>query len=244
MSAKAVAREESTEAEELLTNLCQEIADGKPWFIALLQAIARWPLPEETVGERHYRYLVGGEAFDWLLLAERLCEVVDDLIPREEHEPLLFFGQLPLELSEEEFRRLMGHAKYRAHLNYLYGVTLEEMLQLVIEDDVYKEQRSRVWKNHLSVDEEGFRCLYGHPRQDLLCQFRREQGTADDTTISLTEAKEFTYWLFKYRLRYCDPARVASDTRRALSMLRRLEPCRARCLSNALKEPPSVIEVP
>ena len=67
---------------------------------------------------------------------------------------------------------------------------------------------------------------------------------ADDTTISLAEAREFTYWLFKYRLRYCDPARVASDTRRALGMLRRLEPCRARCLSNALREPPSVIEVP
>jgi len=243
MSARA--GEKSIEAEQLLTNLCQEVTDGKPWFIALLQAIARWPLPEETVGKRHYRYLVGSEAFDWLLLAERLCEAVGDLIPREEHEPLVFFGQLPLDLNEEEFRRLMGHAKYRAHLNYLYGVTLEELLQLVIEDDVCKEQRSRVWEdNHLSVDEEACQRLYGCPRQDLLCQFRQEQGIADDTTISLTEAKEFTYWLFKYRLRYCDPAKVASDTRRALSMLRRLEPCRARCLSNALREPPSVIEVP
>lgn len=244
MSARAVAREESIEAKQLLTDLRREVADGKPWFIALLQAIARWPLPEETVGKRHYRYLVGGEAFDWLLLAERLCEAMGDLIPRKEHEPLVFFGQPPLDLSEEEFRRLMGHAKHRAHLNYLYGVTLEEMLQLVIEDDVYKEQRSRVWGNHLSADEEGCQRLYGRRRQDLLCQFRREQGMADGTTISLTEAKEFTYWLFKYRLRYCDPARVASDTRRALGMLRRLEPCRARCLSNGLPEPPSVIEVP
>jgi len=244
MSARAVARERPIEAEQLLADLCQEIADGKPWFIALMQTIARWPLPEEKVGKRHYRYLIAGEAFDWLLLAERLCEAVGDLIPREEHEALLFFGQLPVDLSEEEFRRLIGHAKYRAHLNYLYGVTLEETLHLVVEEDAYKEQRSRVWENHLSVDEEAFQRLYGHARQDLLRQFRQEQGIADDTTISLTEAKEFTYWLFKYRLRYCDPARVASDTRRALSMLRRLEPCRARCLSNTLREPPSVIEVP
>jgi len=234
----------AVEAEQLLTDLCQDVADGKPWFIALLQAIARWPLPEETAGKRDYRYLVGGEAFDWLLLAERLCEAVGDLIPREEHEALVFFGQLPLDLTEEEFRRLMGHAKYRAHLNYLYGVTLEEMLQLVVEEDVHKEQRSRVWENHLWDDEEAFRRLYGRSRQELLCQFRREQKTTDTTTVSLTEAKEFTYWLFKYRLRYCDPARVASDTRRALGMLRRLEPCRARCLSNALQEPPSVIEIP
>ena len=212
-----MAREKSIEAEQLLTDLRQEVADGKPWFIALLQAIARWPLPEETVGERHYRYLVGGEAFDWLLLAERLCEALGDLIPREEQEALLFFGRPPLDLSEEEFRRLMGHAKYRAHLNYLYGVTLEEVLHLVVEEDVYKEQRSRVWENHLSVDEEAFQRLYGRCRQDLLCQFRQEQGMAEADTVSLTEAKEFTYWLFKYRLRYCDPARVASDTRRALA---------------------------
>jgi len=244
MSARAVAREESIKAKQLLTDLCQAVAEGKPWFIALVQAIARWPLPQETVGKRHYRYLVGGEAFDWLLLAERLCEAAGDLIPREEHEALVFFGRLPLDLSEEEFRRLMGQAKYRAHLNYLYGVTLEELLQLVIEEDVYKEQRSRVWENHLSVDEEAFQRLYGRSRQDLFGQFRQEQNIANAATLSLTDAKEFTYWLFKYRLRYCDPARVASDTRRALSMLRRLEPCRARCLSNALREPPSVIEVP
>ncbi len=234
----------AVEVGQLLPELCQEVANGKPWYIALLQTVARWPLPEETVGKRRYRYLVGGEAFDWLLLAERLCEAVSDLIPRQEHEALVFFGQLPIDLSEEEFRHLIGQAKYRAHLNYFYGVILEEMLQLVIEEDVRKEQRSRVWENHLSVDEEAFRRLYGSSRRELLCQFRREQDVTDNTTVSLTEAKEFTYWLFKYRLNYCDPAKVASDTHRALGMLRRLEPCRTRCLGNTLREPPSVIEIP
>jgi hypothetical protein len=33
--------------------------------------------------------------------------------------------------------------------------------------------------------------------------------------------KEFTYWLFKYRLKHGDPARVASDTKKALEWLRR-----------------------
>jgi len=31
--------------------------------------------------------------------------------------------------------------------------------------------------------------------------------------------KEFTYWLFKYRLKHCDKARVASDTKKALDWL-------------------------
>ena len=45
---------------------------GDPWFDALMRAIALWESPDETVDGRQYRYLIGGEAFDWLLLAERL----------------------------------------------------------------------------------------------------------------------------------------------------------------------------
>ncbi len=244
MAKKGITASEEGAVTGVLASLRRELASGKSWFIALLEAIAQWPLAEETVGERHYRYLVGGEAFDWLLLAERLCEAVGGLIPREEQEALLFFGRPPLLLTEEEFRRLMGYAKYRAHLNYVYGITLEEVLQLVVEEDIYKEQRSRVWENHLHADEEAFQRIYGGPRQELWRLFRQERGLPQAVDIPLEEAKEFTYWLFKYRLRYCDPARVASDTRRALAMLRRLEPCRARAAGNSLAEPPSVIEIP
>ena len=36
---------------------------------------------------------------------------------------------------------------------------------------------------------------------------------------SLSELKEFTYWLFKYRLKHNDKERVASDTRKALKWI-------------------------
>jgi hypothetical protein len=62
--------------------------------------------------------------------------------------------------------------------------------------------------------------------------------------LSLAEAQEFTYWLFKRRLRWCDPARVASDTRRALTKLRHLERSRTRSVGALLQEPPRVIEMP
>ena len=48
------------------------IAGGKHWYIALLEAIGLWTTAEETHNGRLYRYLIAGEAFDWLLLAERL----------------------------------------------------------------------------------------------------------------------------------------------------------------------------
>ena len=231
-------------AADVLADLRREVADGRPWFIALLQAIAEWPLGEETVGDRRYRYLVGGEAFDWLLLAERLCEAMDDLLPSAEQEALLFFGRPPLDITEAEFRRLIGYAKYRAHLNYLYGVVVEEVLQLVVEEDLRKDQLSRVWEKHLPPDAEAFEHIYGHGQQKLLQEFRQERSLPEADGLSWPEAQEFTYWLFKRRLRWCDPARVASDTRRALAGLCRLEPCRTRALSAFLQEPPAAIETP
>jgi hypothetical protein len=234
----------AAEVEQLLADLQQQVAAGRPWAIALLETIARWPLPEEAVADRQYRYLVGGEAFDWLLLAERLCDTLGDLVPEEEQQALVFFGRLPLELTEDEFRRLIGYPKYRAHLNFVYGVILEEVLQLVAEEDIAKEQLSRVWENHRSVGDEAFRRVYGRSRQELLSAFRQGSGLPQASDMSLAELKEFTYWLFKYRLRYCDPARVASDTRRAMAMLQRLEVCRTRAVAGYIQEPPSVIEVP
>jgi len=231
-------------AAGVLAELRRAVTDGQPWFIALLQAIAQWPLPEETVGDRRYRYLVGGEAFDWLLLAERMCETLDGLLPVEEQEALLFFGSPPLDITEQEFRRLIGHAKYRAHLNYLYGVIVEEVLQLVVEEDQRKEQLSRVWEKHLPPDAEAFQHIYGRGQQDLLREFRQERRLSEAEDLSLAEAQEFTYWLFKHRLRWCDPARVASDTRRALAKLRYLERCRPRVVGAVLQEPPPVIEMP
>ena len=37
--------------------------------------------------------------------------------------------------------------------------------------------------------------------------------------MTLTESKEFTYWLFKYRLANSDGSRIASDTRKAIGYL-------------------------
>ena len=55
----------------------------------------------------------------------------------------------------------------------------------------------------------------------LLEQFRKEKHHRRLRSISLSELKQFTYWLFMYRVRYNDKARVASDTKKALDWLNR-----------------------
>ncbi len=203
---------------EAIRHLEQAILNGEHWYIALLEAIRLWTGSEETYNGRHYRYLIDGEAFDWLLLAERLCEAVDDLVPEEEKLSLLFHGRPPIKLTKDKFKELVGGAKYRQYLNYFYGVTVEEALILVVQGEVRKEWRASAYSEHNLLNEV-YQRIYGATRGTLLKRFRREKGYPQLKSIGLTELREFTYWLFKYRLKNCDKARVASDTKKALEHL-------------------------
>src|SRR6266496_6359817 len=111
-------------ARAIVDDLHSAVECGAAWYPALLDAIARWPLPLELVDGRWYRYLIGGEAFDWLLLAERLLPSIEQFVPEEERIALLFHAQPPSEQSSEDFRTAIGEPKYRAHLNYVYGVVV------------------------------------------------------------------------------------------------------------------------
>jgi hypothetical protein len=202
-----------------IRHLEQAITAGKHWYLALLEAIKLWSKSEETFNGRHYRYLIDGEALDWLLLAERLCEAMDDLVPEEEKLALLFQGRTPIKLSKEKFKELIGAAKYRQYLNYFYGVTVEEALVLAVWGEVRKEWRTSGYNNEHNLLNEVYQRIYGATKATLLKRFRRERGYPQLRSISLTELKEFTYWLFKYRLNNCDKARVASDTKKALGQL-------------------------
>ena len=206
---------------EAIRHLRQAIAQGKHWYIALLEAVRLWATPEETYNGRIYRYLIANEALDWLLLAERLLEEVYPLVPEKEAIDLLFSGKAPVELSKEEFRRLIGEVKYCAHLNYFYGVTVEGALSLAVEEETRKEQRARAFNENNSLSDEVYQRIYGAPMDTLLRSFRKEKGYTQRNSMELSELKEFTYWLFKYRLKECDKARVASDTKKALRELER-----------------------
>jgi len=203
-----------------IEHLKTAIASGKQWYLALLEAIALWASPEEVHDGRRYQYLIGGEAFDWLLLAERLLSEVDSFIPEAERDGLLHHGKAPIELPEAEFKRLIGPTKYRGHLNYFYGVLVEEALLVAVEEEIGKEQRLRGLSGN-AVSEEAYRRIYGSSHSELLQRFYEGKGSSLGDSMTLEELEEFAYWRFKYRLRNSEKARVASDTRKALEELRR-----------------------
>jgi hypothetical protein len=209
-----------TSKAEAINHLKREIASGKHWYLALLEAIGLWDAPEETLNGHTNHYLIAGEAFDWLLLAERLCQEVDDLLPEAEQTALLFHNQSPIDVSVEEFKKLIGNAKYHQYLNYFYGITVEEALILAVKGEVLKEIRASGYSRERDTTNEAFRRIYGSTRTVLLRDFRREMKYPQLKSIGLPELKEFTYWLFKLRLQQSDKAKVASDTKKALDWLR------------------------
>jgi hypothetical protein len=207
---------------EAVTHLREAIALGIPWHVALLQAMGLWTLPQEVHKGRTYQYLVQGEAFDWLLLAERLCAEVDGLIPASEKEQLLFHGKLPEDVEPTAFQDRLGFTKYRAFLNYWYGVVVEEALQLAVEEEVRKTHLARCYSDSEELVEEAFTHLYSATRTTLLAEYRQREKIPPRRHLSLSDLKGFTYWLFQRRLHLWDPARVASDTQKGVRRLSQL----------------------
>ncbi len=208
-------------AEMAIRHFQNELATGKHWYLALLEAIGLWTDETEVYNGRDYQYLIEGEAFDWLLLAERLCDTVEGLIPDQAKNDLLFHGKPPLPLSPEQYKNLMGEAKYHKYLNFFYGVTVEEALIQAIREEVRKERRSNFWNNNTAEEEEVFSRVYDEPYSALLKQFRKEKHYHLLSNSTLTEVKQFTYWCFKQRIKTSEKARVASDTQKGLQWLKK-----------------------
>jgi hypothetical protein len=218
---RLVATESSAAGDaEAVRYLKEAVASGKNWYLSLLGAIGLWTSASEDYNGRSYVYLIEGEAFDWLLLAERLCGTVENFLPEKERDDLLFHGIPPLTLDAGQVKELIGEQKYGQYLNYFYGVTVEEALLLAVQEAIDKEK----WVQGLGkaqTSDEAYSRIYDAEKSDLLKQFRHERSRPQVQSITLDELKEFTYWLFKYRLKRCEKARIASDTKKALDYLRK-----------------------
>lgn len=201
-----------------ITHLRHALRHGTHWYLALLDAIGLWEEPRERFRGEDLVYLIGGEALDWLLLAGRLAREVEGQIPESELEELLFEGEPPITISGQEFRQRIGPIKYRCFLNYFYGVTVEEALLFLHEEQL---RRHSVVPSSIRSLDPVYLDLYGAPERELLEAFLSTQGLQPTHTLDVSQAKAFTYFLFKRRLAYCLPPRVASDTKQGLAELRR-----------------------
>ena len=218
------------EPKQATCALINKIESGENWYTALLDIINRWSVPHEEIDGVTYHYLIDGEAFNWLLLAQRLLDNVLTIAPNSEIEDLLLYGIAPMDITEAEFARLIGGPKYRAHLNFQYGVTVEEVILLSAELELEKAGvLSNAGKE--PPDVLAYQRVYGKTLTELQIIYATQTGIHIGNEISQNSFQRFIYWLSKYRLRNSEPARLASDTRKALSLMSRMENHRKRRLT-------------
>lgn len=225
---------------EAIDFLKREVVNGKHWYLSLLGAIGLWTSAEEFYNGRTYVYLIDGEAFDWLLLAERLTETIKEFVPEKEREDLLFRGIPPHQLDASEVKELMGDKKYGMYLNYFYGIMVEEALMLAVQEEVQKERRVQMLVRQSDTSGEAFRRIYDEDMDILLQAFREEKRLPKRADTSIDEMKQFSYWLFKYRLKRCEKARIASDTKKSLTYLKRIWQRNGVCQTLAVDIAPAI----
>lgn len=204
---------------QAVSHLRKELLCGVEWPDALLGAIALWTTPEEIFQGTRLVYLIASEAFDWLTLAYRLSSEARDLIPEDELENLLFTGRFPTRMDETDFKDALGSEKNSAYLNYFYGVEVEIALQHVIETEIEKQFYASGRQYATDHTNEAFQRIYNSTRDDLLAAYWLHVNRPYRNITTLTELKEFTYWLFKRRLNVSDKAKIASDTRKGMAAL-------------------------
>ena len=210
---------QETAEREAIRHLKRSLEDGVDWPTAMLRAMALWTRPQEIFDDRRCNYFIGGEAFDWLALLERLSHEVEGQIPRDELEELLFTGRFPPSFADSDIQHLLGVDKYRGYLNYFYGVEVESALQQSVETEVEKRYYANGHRYTADRSDEIFYRIYRATLTELREAYCAENEVPDQESISLTELKEFTYWLFKRRLKVSDKAKIASDTRKGLNAL-------------------------
>jgi len=212
----------------VIHELRQCISSGQEWYGAMLQAVREWPLTEEELDGEKYVYLLDGEALDLIRLVERLCLAVADLVPEDEVVTLIGNDRPPNDHAYVDLKSLIGPDKYRAYLTFIYGVLVEEMVVHAVVEDLRKRRRTAGLTRYDAELDDAYTYVYGSARSELVDLFRRDKGLPRRSHITLTEMKEFTYWLFKMRLKNSDKSRVASDTKRALTVLHRYTAAKGR----------------
>ena len=210
--------------DEVIDRFKTSIATGQHWFLALLEAISNWPVNEESFAGHSYNYVISGEALDMLQISERLLTAAGDLVPEDEKIAFLFHNKPPLQLTMEKTRELLGEQRTEQYLNFFYGIVVEEALTQVVEEEVRKEEHGFCVRSEAQIVEEVYNRVYEISQRVMLRKFRKDMDYTTSRCMTLKQLKEFSYWRFKYRLRHCDKARIASDTKRALSWVRRNNP--------------------
>ena len=185
-----------------------------------LKIIGQWPLKSEIIKNIEYQYWINDEAFNWYLLASRIIASVKH---QQNIKKLDHFLSTVYFLPGSDQRiiiNLFPPDNYRAHLNFIYGDILEEVIicfnEIEKNKDVLNQFNLADSINSVYLD------LYGISYTEFIRLYEFETKTKLDQFDTLYSYYNFLYWSWKYRLKKSTPEKIAHDSQSGINFLMNL----------------------
>ena len=185
-----------------------------------LKIIGHWPLKSEIIGDIDYQYWINDEAFNWYLLASRIIFSVKDEQNIKKLDHFLSTVHFLPGSDQRIMINLFPPDKYRAHLNFIYGVILEEVIICFNEMEKNKDVL-----NQFNVTDSinlVYLNLYGMDYTEFIRLYEFETKTKLDQFDTLHSYYNFLYWSWKYRLKKSTPEKIAYDSQSGINFLMNL----------------------
>ena len=127
--------------------------------------------------------------------------------------------------NQFSLKDLMPSRLYSAHLNYFYGVVVEQAIREIKRKDIEKEKNIISESSFDYIDNEIFNFLYGNTKLNLWREFAlnfrlKSKSYYVPSKIYCNESDNFDYWLSKKRILICTRELNASLLSRSLKYLR------------------------
>tara|TARA_Y100001970_G_C14227029_1_gene856316 strand:+ start:1541 stop:2203 length:663 start_codon:yes stop_codon:yes gene_type:complete len=184
---------------------------------AFMKIIGHWPLKSEKIDNIEYQYWVNDEAFNWHLLATRIIFSITEANNKQILNKLLHSTYLLPGTDQRKIINLFSPDKYRAHLNFIYGVVLEEVIicfnEMEKNKDVINQFNASDAINAVYLD------LYGYNFSEFIRVYEFEKKIKLDEFNSLYSYYDFLYWSWKYRLKKSTPEKIAYDSQSGINFL-------------------------
>ena len=205
------------------------------WKTNFIKAIAAWPIESERIQNENFHYFIAGEALNWKRLAERIASQIPDhnlyTISKNDIFKWIDNSSVFGGMNENQFRKNIRIDLWRAHLNYFYGVQIEQCIIADLQARIHKRQYSNGKPTSDNTSENAFFGLYEDSEKTLWKIFINENSQRlqnlmttkqelESRNIPLEE--EFTYWLFKRRIEHTNAPQIAAETKRGLDMMAKI----------------------
>jgi hypothetical protein len=168
-------------------------------------------------------YFIHEEALNWKIIAIKI------ILKSKNDNYMTYLPDLlnPTIYSDEDkitIKNNMGASLFSAHLNYFYGIIVEQSIREIKRNDFQKELNYPSYNSKNEINDRVFKNLYGKNTYELWEEFCKNVRLSSrryyiPSKIYCSDYEKFSYWLSKKRTKLTAPELNASLISRGLNYL-------------------------